>query len=226
MAARAQSSTTYPIAFLMVSNVDHVTPVTGAAPTVTVSKNGGAFGAAAGAVTEIGNGWYALTGNAGDRNTLGELLIHATATGADPVDMKLDVVTTDPYDVNLGLPALDTLGAADVTVVNPVAASGAVTVVRGDDYATAEARRLSWTGATWPDITGATIALGIRATTGWTTSIAGVVVSSTQAAVALTAAQTALFPLGGHLFDVQATLPNGHVVTLVRGSFAVLEDYA
>lgn len=97
MSARQQSSTDYPITFLMVLSIDHLTGATGKTPTVTLSKNGGAFGAAAGAVSEVGNGIYALTGNATDRNTLGELRIHATATGCDPVDMVVDVTTGNPF---------------------------------------------------------------------------------------------------------------------------------
>ena len=81
----------------MVDSTDHVSPKTGLTPTVTLSKDGGAFAAAAGAVTEISNGRYALAGNAADRNTLGTLSLHATATGADPVDMDFMIVAFDPF---------------------------------------------------------------------------------------------------------------------------------
>lgn len=106
MRERRQSSTTYPLTFLLVSSTDHVTAVTGVSPTVTLSKNGAAFAAAAGAVTEIGSGWYSLAGNATDRNTLGELLLHATATGADPHDAVYAIVPWDPFDASLGITAL------------------------------------------------------------------------------------------------------------------------
>lgn len=102
-----QSSTSYPITFLLVQSADHVTPLTGATPTVTLSKNGASFGAAAGAVTEIGNGWYALAGNATDRNTLGSLLVHITAASADPNDDRYYIVPWDPFDANLALSNLD-----------------------------------------------------------------------------------------------------------------------
>jgi hypothetical protein len=94
--SRKQNSTTYPINFLMVDSTDGKTGKTGLTPTVTLSKNGGAFAAAAGAVTEIGNGWYSLAGNATDRNTLGELCLHASATGADPADSQYSIVDFDP----------------------------------------------------------------------------------------------------------------------------------
>lgn len=123
MKARKQSSTAYPILFLMVDSTDHVTGKTGLSPTVTISKNGGSFAAKSGAVTEIGNGWYALAGHATDRNTLGELIIHAEAPGADPVDERYEIVAYDPFlRVNANteqwggstLPAVSTLTAQQV----------------------------------------------------------------------------------------------------------------
>ena len=97
--ARKQSTSTYPILFFMADSADHVTGKTSLTPTVTISKNGGAFGAASGAVSEIANGWYALAGNATDRNTLGALAIHAAASGADPADVVVQIVSYDPYGI-------------------------------------------------------------------------------------------------------------------------------
>lgn len=92
----------------MVANSDHITPVTGLTPTVTLCKNGAAFGAAAGAVTEVANGWYCVAGNATDTNTLGPLVLHATGTAADATDMYFDVVAFDPQSAtSLGLSNLD-----------------------------------------------------------------------------------------------------------------------
>lgn len=108
MRLRKQSTTNYPMQFLMVSSTDHITPVTGLSPTVTISKNGGAYASPSGAVSEVGNGWYALAGNATDRNTLGEFVIHATGTGADPTDSTYVIVAFDPFDANsLGAAYLD-----------------------------------------------------------------------------------------------------------------------
>ncbi|HVC95878.1 MAG TPA: hypothetical protein VND64_19465 [Pirellulales bacterium] len=102
MKDRQQNSTNHAVPFLMVLASDHITGATGLSPTVTLSKDGAAFGAAAGAVTEIGNGWYLLAGNATDRNTLGELAIHATAATADPSDDKYCIVPWDPFDAHRG----------------------------------------------------------------------------------------------------------------------------
>ncbi len=80
----------------MASAWDHRTGATGLTPTVLISKNGSAFESPAGAVSEIGNGWYKVVGNADDTDTLGPLVLHATAPGADPCREVYDVVAVDP----------------------------------------------------------------------------------------------------------------------------------
>jgi hypothetical protein len=89
--------------FLMIDSTDHVSPKAGLGPTVTIRKPGGAFGAPVGAVSEIANGWYKVAGNAGDTDTLGALLLHATAGGADPTDAQFEVVAFDPQATDLGI---------------------------------------------------------------------------------------------------------------------------
>ena len=103
-----QSSTAKNLTFLLIDSTDHLSPKTGATPTVTLSKNGAAFAAPSGTVTEIGSGWYKVAGNATDTNTLGELIVHATATGADVADRVYTVVAFDPDSASsLGLTTLD-----------------------------------------------------------------------------------------------------------------------
>jgi len=77
------SGTTPTVVFLLVSSVDDKTAVTAATPTVTLSKNGGAFAAATNAVSEIANGWYKVALTALETGTVGPLIVRATATGAD-----------------------------------------------------------------------------------------------------------------------------------------------
>lgn len=102
-----QNQTARPLLFLLVSSTDHIAGVTGLSPTVTISKNGGSFGAPSGAVSEVGNGWYKVAGNATDANTLGPLVLHATGTGADPTDDTFQVAAFNPDDaVRMGLTAL------------------------------------------------------------------------------------------------------------------------
>lgn len=125
-----QSSTAQPLVFKMVLTSDHLSPSTGLTPTVTLSKNGGAFSAAAGTVTEIANGWYKVAGNATDTGTLGPLVLHATGTSSDASDVVFDVVAYDPQDgVHLGITALPNAAAA--------AANGLLTFGTGSGQLTA-----------------------------------------------------------------------------------------
>lgn len=101
---RKQNNTVYHYSFYMRDSADGVSPKTGLSPVVTLSKNGGTFAPASGAVTEISGGWYKLAANSTDFNTLGELVINITAVGADSFVGKLIVVPFDPFDsVSLGL---------------------------------------------------------------------------------------------------------------------------
>jgi hypothetical protein len=123
-----QSQTARPLLFLLVSSTDHTTPATGKTPTVTLSKNGAAFASPAGAVSEVGSGWYQVAGNATDAGTLGPLLLHATATGADATDVFYEVVAFDPTDAaGLGLSRLDAAVSSRSTY-----AGGAVASVTGN----------------------------------------------------------------------------------------------
>lgn len=94
------------VLFYLVDEHDHTTEATGMIPTISVSKNGGAFAVAAGTFAEIANGIYKLTPAAADVDTLGPVVFRATAVGADPCNVAGIVVAYDPYDANhLGLKA-------------------------------------------------------------------------------------------------------------------------
>ena len=81
-----KKSTAWNRAFLMVQTSDHLSGLTGATVTCNISKNGAAFGAAGGAVTEIANGWYYVALNTTDTGTAGDLAYHCTATSGDATD--------------------------------------------------------------------------------------------------------------------------------------------
>lgn len=121
-----QSSTQAPLLFFLVQTSDHITGLTGASPTVTISKAGAAFGSPAGAVTEIASGWYKVAGNATDSNTLGPIALHATAASADPFDnVVANIVAYNPQDaVRLGLTALPNVASGSAGAI-PTTGSGA-----------------------------------------------------------------------------------------------------
>ena len=74
---------------LMTDATDHVTGKAGLTLTITLSKDGGAFGAITPTVTERGSGWYAIALTAAHTDTLGDLALHITGSGADPSDVLL-----------------------------------------------------------------------------------------------------------------------------------------
>lgn len=87
-----KSATAYSRKFLMVLSSDHISPATGKTVTVNISKGpSGAFGAAAGAVTEIANGWYQVALTTVDTAVTGDLAYNCTASGCDNSDFKDEV---------------------------------------------------------------------------------------------------------------------------------------
>lgn len=220
--AREQSSANYPVLFFMLDASDHVSGKTGLTPTVTLSKNGGAFAASAGAVSEIGNGWYQLAGNATDRSALGSLALHASATGADDCDIVLQIVDYDPLaDVGGEVwgAAVRTLTAqsATVLVTGPVVVGGGISVVPGDDYFADDGRQMEWSSELWPDLTGAT---SVEFKWGavkkaCTSTVAGAGIEQTVR-LELSHDETVFAKSTREVFEIEAVLEDEHVATLVQ----------
>jgi hypothetical protein len=120
--ATLKQSTTYTRLFLMVQSADHITGLTGASPTVTLSKAGGSFAAAGGTVTEVASGWYKIALTTTDTNTLGDLAFHVTAANGDPTDF-VDQVTVNilgdtlPASVAGAVGSVTGLTASDVGAI-------------------------------------------------------------------------------------------------------------
>lgn len=101
------------IMVFLTSSADHVSGVAAATLTITASKAGAAFASITPVVTDRGNGWYSIALTATDTNTLGDLVIRATAAGADPIDTLMQVVSYNFEDaVRLGLTSLPNAAAA------------------------------------------------------------------------------------------------------------------
>ena len=116
------------------------------------------------------------------------------------------------------------INPAQVTVTSPVATDGtSITVIRGDDYLNTDGRALTFSGATWPTLTGGAVAL-IMDINGTATSYAGVITAATACYVELTDTLTGALMPGAYNYDLQATLSNASVVTLVQGLLLVTED--
>jgi hypothetical protein len=185
----------------------------------------------AAAAIEVGGGLYTYT-LPGANVTIekGYVAIFKTA------DATVDVQHI-PALWEVGVGGIENLVAGGVvSVVGPVPLGGNITIVRGDEYNNADGRALEWStvaATDWPDLTGATIVLTARNSSGGTLTKAGSVVTpggvNKKVRVELVAADTSGLTLGlnEYSFDIQATLsPSGRKVTLVRGFITVLADYS
>ena len=117
-----KQSTAYNLSVFMTSSTDHVTGKTGLTLTITASKDGGAFSSISPTVTELANGWYTLALTTTHTNTVGDLALHITGTGADPADLALVVrarVTDDlAYPATSGRSiVVDASGLVDANAV-------------------------------------------------------------------------------------------------------------
>lgn len=103
-----KQSTARDVMVFMTDSSDHITGKTSLTLTITASKNGAAFGSISPSVTERGSGWYSLALTSSHTDTLGDLALHVTGSGADPTDTLLQVVAYDFADaVSLGLSRID-----------------------------------------------------------------------------------------------------------------------
>lgn len=84
-------STARNVGVFMTDSNDHVTGKTGLTLTITASKNGAAFASISPTVTELASGWYNVALTSSHTDTAGDLLLHVTATGADPTDVREQV---------------------------------------------------------------------------------------------------------------------------------------
>jgi len=93
-----KQSTARDIVVFMTDSTDHVTGKTGLTLTITASKAGAAFASITPTVTELATGWYKLALTSSHTDTLGDLALHITATGADPTDTQMQVLALLPGD--------------------------------------------------------------------------------------------------------------------------------
>lgn len=142
-----QQSTTYTFTFLMVLTSDHLSPATGKTVTVNLSKAGATFAAAAGTVTEIGNGWYKCAFTTADTGTLGDISINATATACDPTDSREQIVS---WTTNLDATISSRSTYAGGAVASVTGAVGSVTGLTAANLDVAVSTRLATAGYTAP----------------------------------------------------------------------------
>ncbi len=86
-----KQSTAYDLAVFMTDAADHVSGKTGLTLTITASKAGGSFASISPTVTELSSGWYKVALTSSHTDTLGDLALHITGSGADPTDLLMQV---------------------------------------------------------------------------------------------------------------------------------------
>jgi len=218
-----QANTSQVLLFLMTDSVDHISPKTGLSPTVLLSKNGAAFAACAGAVSEVGDGWYKVAANATDAGTLGPLLLHATATGADPQDVVFTVVTDDPLSSLCRIDGKVAGLSGSVVFQGPVAPGGRVTIRRGYSYESAYGTALQWTCSGWVSLAGATLQLwdnDLQQALGTISYTSGG--GSQTVTVQLTSSATLALEAAAREYVLRATF-GSEIVPLAIGIIQVLE---
>lgn len=116
----------------MADETDHVSGLAGLTLTITASKDSAAFASISPTVTDRGNGWYNLALTTSHTDTVGDLALHITSTGADPTDVVWEVESNDLYTASvaqtgdnyarLGAPAGASV-SADIAAVKTQAAA-------------------------------------------------------------------------------------------------------
>lgn len=192
------SQSTKPITFTMRHSATGLL-LTGASPTVRLSKNGGAWAAPAGAVGEMTLGGYSIAPSATDFNTLGELNLIATAANCITTRKDMMVVAHSP---TIGFPT-GAVGAASGAMVGT--GTGTVVLTSGG-VASANVTTWNGTAVATPDTAGypkVTIKSGTG--TGELSLSSGIARSydasgaNVASASALSTAQTSLNTIAGYL---------------------------
>lgn len=160
----------------------------------------------------------------GEEASAGVTIRQAIAASGSASDPMLNEASGYPSNSLGGIIA--SINPAQVTIVSPVATDGtSITLIRGDDYLNADNRALTFSGDSWPTLTGGAVAL-IVDINGTPTSYAGTITGAGECYVELTDTQTAAMTPGTYSYDLQATLDNvtSSVVTLVQGLLLVQAD--
>lgn len=214
-----RNTATYVMLGPFLSKTDGVTELTSLTPSFRISKNGGAFSALTGSSSHQENGWYRLELTAADTQTQGSLVIKAADSSVYiPVWSEFIVTSQNAYDsLVLGTDYI----RVDATVIPDVEKLMTnqynVTLYKGDDYYDVDGRALSFDFTSGPSLLGATVKFKVP---GAATEVTGTV-SGTNVKFDITKTVTSTWSVQRYTYEVEATLSNTHVVTLVTGVLTV-----
>ena len=115
------------IPFILLSTTDG-SPITGAAPSVTISKDGGAFVSATNTPAEIGNGYYYVDLTSAETTVTNNVIVRATATGAQPTavvwEPEQDLSGLSTFDPSTDTVTIDSTQAATLATAAALATVG------------------------------------------------------------------------------------------------------
>lgn len=175
MTERIPQSTSKLVVFKAFLSSDHVSEATSKTIAITISKNGGAFGnpnAGATNATEISSGWYKVSLDTTDTNTIGPLAVRGAVATIDDVGILLEVVKA----TNGGLTALpDTAVATNASLITAGTGTSQLSVTSGRALSDVD------TIKTNPVVNAGTVTFPTTATLASTTNItAGTVTTATN----------------------------------------------
>lgn len=112
-----KQSTAYNLSVFMTDSTDHITGKASLTLTITASKDGAAFASISPTVTDLGSGWYKLALTTAHTDTLGDLAIHITSTGADPTDLccQVQLILTSVATILGKMPTNYVMGSSVLT---------------------------------------------------------------------------------------------------------------
>lgn len=170
-----------------------------------------------------------------DHSVVGSFGEHLKALPASVWDYLTSAITTAGSIGKYLLEKLALIVSGSVTVSSPVNADGTcMEIVQGDDYYASEDRAIDWTSSDWPNLD----SLGVSvvwsaineqdstdtATVAMTIVSAGVDEQTVRLELPASTTNDLAIGTARYKYDVEATLANGHKVTLVIGYMTVLED--
>ena len=166
------------ILFLLVSSTNHVSGLaTGATPVVYVGKGAsgtGSLSSNTATAVDTANlpGWYRLALTATETNTIGDLVVHASATGADDTDRLFVVESNDISGITTDIAAKASQSSVTAIPTNPLLTTDS----RLNNLDAQVSTRLATSGYTAPP---ATVVLAANQTCNITGNLSGSVGSVT-----------------------------------------------
>ena len=94
---------------LVTSSTDHISGMDGLTLAISISKNGGDFEAITPDIASKSNGWYKIDLESTHTNVVGDLVLHISATGADPTDVIMNVAEFSMDEIGLMVNEFHTL---------------------------------------------------------------------------------------------------------------------